>query len=52
MLHLNTPKVSEQLEDEEIQHNQSYTYPTMTKTMGGFHLTVNVRCALSVAAMA
>jgi len=34
-------KVSEQLEDEEIQHNQSYTYPTMTKTMGGFHLTVN-----------
>lgn len=36
-------QVSEQVDDEEIKHTHGYTYPDMTKTMGGFQLNIEVR---------
>mmetsp|Transcript_35451 Transcript_35451/g.92753 ORF Transcript_35451/g.92753 Transcript_35451/m.92753 type:complete len:636 (+) Transcript_35451:99-2006(+) len=33
-------KVSEQAQEEEIEHTRQYEYPTMTKTMGTFSLTI------------
>eukprot|EP00041_Stephanoeca_diplocostata_P035549 m.1258484 g.1258484 ORF g.1258484 m.1258484 type:complete len:616 (+) comp24719_c0_seq5:41-1888(+) len=35
-----TFKVSEQAQEEDIEHLTQYEYPTMTKTMGTFSLTV------------
>lgn len=40
-----TFKVSEQAQEEEIEHFTQYEYPTMTKTMGSFSLTVEGKCA-------
>jgi len=34
-------KVSDQLSEEEIKRLSKLSYPSMTKTMGDFHLTVN-----------
>jgi ATP-binding cassette subfamily E protein 1 len=38
-------KVSDQLDAEEVKRLHTYTYPSMTKTLEGFQLSIDVRGA-------